>query len=122
MKNLLKLLLNRTIETMENDKTKNCHSSEELHKEEDRLIKDDLHTESNRLMIPFGLCAVISKMSDDRDINLTKSLKLRGYLNKHRPKSLRSDLNNIVSIQRYYWLPGNWTARIKWIEKHIELN
>lgn len=120
MKQLLKLLLNRVLEILEDVETHTCHSEHEMDDEEYRQVNEGLCEPEQSGSIPFGLCLVIKKMHDNGDISLSENIKLTYYLKEHRPKSLFNN-DNLISVNRFYWLPGNWTPRIKWIKKHIKL-
>lgn len=117
MKKLLILLLNHVYDAQSLSNVV-CHDTDEMDEEEDRLaIEEGI----DPYTVNFGLCAIVRGMYNNNKISFTQFKSLNAYINKNKPKGLSSNLY-LVSTTRFFWLPGNWNARIKWLEKHIKLN
>lgn len=115
MKRLLMLLLSRAHEASLEVST--CYSEDEMTVVVERNELDEDKTVSDNV---FGLCILINNMCDDNEITLAELSILLDYLYNNKPKRLHNN-DHLVSQNRFFWLPGNWTPRIKWIEKHILL-
>lgn len=87
-----------------------------------RTIKELLELMlENKHLFRIGLCGwaldmYFTKKSTEK-ISYDEYCELLEYIEKNKPITLDS-----LTLDTYWWKPGDINPRIKWIEKHIKKN
>jgi hypothetical protein len=79
---------------------------------------------NNQNLFKDGLCIWASILCLNEIITPKERLVLKEYINNNRPNFYESKKAFVgyVSLSPYYWDMNDINPRLKWIEKHIELN
>ena len=68
----------------------------------------------NESIYKYGLCALVDDMQDSGKISYEEMRLVEKYFNSNRP----SDSKHYRGTG-FWFKPGNWGARNKWLERHI---
>jgi hypothetical protein len=60
-----------------------------------------------------GMCQVIAFMRMVNILTLDEYMMVKAYIKKHEPKKL-------WNTSAYWWQPGDYEPRIKWLKEHIK--
>jgi hypothetical protein len=71
--------------------------------------------------IRTGLCAVIMDMYEDLIITSQEFDILTNFIHRSRPASNDPLYRKTQKKSAYYWKPGSWTPRKKWLKYHINM-
>lgn len=78
------------------------------------VLRDKTPVKNNK--ITAGLCLSCLCRKNNDEITIDEFILLHCYIRANIPNSKFS-----TRQARWGWKPGNWTSRLRWLNKHIEL-